>query len=618
MPNQNTITSKLYNLVEIDANSTPTKVKNTYIPAPTIDGLKLGGVKAGPNIVIDVNGTISTTGGGGGGTAIEVNGALVPPTSAVINFVNSTDFTNNISFFNLATNQISAEINPRSVVIATGVQITDTGSNFGVSLQYPAVGSNYTLTFPGAQGTANTILRNDGTGILSWVAANVGTVSNVSVVAPLSGALQFVNQTSTPQLGIINATDPANQFLSGAGMWQVPRGLGTVVSIDNVSQGLEVNFEDSPTTDAGTIFNVLLGNNVQAKPYLYSVENNKQFKQMNITGSGVTTSVDANGLYTVNISGGGGGGGAFSSSAIWTGGTSNKNAYTAPGVVNNQGITLNLIASSGSGQISNATISLNGVALAGTFVSTGTFPNYTITIPVASLSGVAAEVAATVSVSVIGTFSGSAFNIANAGTLTNNQPIPFTSTLTGSYGVSALPYYTTVATLNYNYTNGANITVFSGVFTPGGNATAVSGSFANTASSGSTISGSVTGNGQFGAGVAVVTLTGSIPAVPTYIPAFYAGASTGATAPVFTTGSSQTTGAEVGSTITYAVATASTQYVWLVTTRPITSVRQMTAFGLAVITADVTTTQMIAGTTFNVFGFTLLSTTTAVQLTIIS
>lgn len=208
--------------------------------------------------------------------------------------------------------------------------------------------------------------------------------------------------------------------------------------------------------------------------------------------------------------------------------------------------------------------------------------------------------------------------------LTPSPVTPFSASLTAAYTTSSLPFYNSsqqvTATRTLTIVSGSATTI-AGTISDG--TTTVNVTTAGTATTvalnntGLTIGGSATGTGSSGSST-TINFSGTVPAVAIYTPAFYAGASTGNTPPTFTTASSQTAGSQVGATITYTVATASTQYVWLATTRPITSVRQITTFGPAVVTADVTTTQNIGGTSFNVFGFTLLSTTTAVQLTIIN
>ncbi|MCX8491437.1 MAG: hypothetical protein ORN54_10245 [Cyclobacteriaceae bacterium] len=319
---------------------------------------------------------------------------------------------------------------------------------------------------------------------------------------------------------------------------------------------------------------------------------------------------------------GGGGGGTFTTTVIWTGGTATKNAFISPGVANNQGITISLVASSGSGQITNARVGLNGVLLSNSYTSTGTWPNLSIAIPVADLLGNAAQTAASVTVSVTGVFNTDNFNVANAGTLMNNQPVAFSTNFSVFYNATLLPYYTTTATVSWNYTNSSQITSFGGTVTIPNqvgtlNATSASGTFANPQPIvGGTIGGSATGTGTAGAGSSTVPFSGTLAAVPTYVPAFYLQTSS-VLPPSFATSSTQTTGAAQGSTITYPLASASTQYNWLATQRPLANIFISTSFGNVPFAPDVTSAnQTISGQVFNVYGLTNLTAGQAVTLVI--
>ena len=315
-------------------------------------------------------------------------------------------------------------------------------------------------------------------------------------------------------------------------------------------------------------------------------------------------------------SGGGGGGNFTSVTAIWTAaGSATKNAYTTSPTVNNDGITITLTASSNPGVLAAFTVTLNGTALTNTYTPSGTFPaNFILTIPAADITGNAAQTASTVTVAL----SNSSFNL-TANNLNNTQPGLFTTVLSASYVETSLPFYTSTATLSYSYTNSAAITSFGGVLTPTNtpllpkNATSPTGSFASVDAGGGSISGSATGTGTAGAGSRTVTLSGSFTAVPKYTPAFYQQTGS-ATPPTWTTGSSQTSGAAAGSTITYPAATASNQFCWIATTAVASKVFVVSTFGNAPITANVTTTTTISGTTFNVFGISDLVVGQSLQL----
>lgn len=335
-----------------------------------------------------------------------------------------------------------------------------------------------------------------------------------------------------------------------------------------------------------------------------------------LAGSNITISDDGTGQITIASSGGGGGGGFSSVTAKWTtANATSKNAYSSQPTVNNDGITISLTASSNPGTLGTATVSLNSVAVSTTYSVSGTFPNYTITVPQADITGLAAQTAATVTVTVA---IGSSYNL-TANNLTNNQPIAFAATLSASYSVSSVPYYTTTASATYSYSVTGTATSYAGTIN-GTSAPNASGTLTGLAVTGLTIAGSATGNGSQGApSGATVTLSGSTPALSTYVPAFYAQTTT-STAPTFTTSSSSTTAGALNSVITYGLPTASTYYDWIAVdsaTLTLTNIYVRTVFGDAPLVPDVTaTSQTISGKTFLVYGFTNLSTTTAVVLVI--
>lgn len=68
-----------------------------------------------------------------------------------------------------------------------------------VTWQVASGGSTHTLTFPNAQGGANTFLKNDGSGNLSW--ASAGTVTSIATTSPITGG----TITGTGTIGINNA-----------------------------------------------------------------------------------------------------------------------------------------------------------------------------------------------------------------------------------------------------------------------------------------------------------------------------------------------------------------------------------------------------------------------------
>ena len=104
------------------------------------------------------------------------------------------------------------------------VEGTDNGTDY-VTLAAPAsVGAAVTYIFPAANGTANTVLTNDGSGNLSWGAgSNNSTMTGITTI---SGQLDI---TATSNIsGITTVTDATDNTLGNAdtGAFQIDGGLG--------------------------------------------------------------------------------------------------------------------------------------------------------------------------------------------------------------------------------------------------------------------------------------------------------------------------------------------------------------------------------------------------------
>ena len=327
-------------------------------------------------------------------------------------------------------------------------------------------------------------------------------------------------------------------------------------------------------------------------------------------GSNLTGSI-SNGVLTINATGGGGGGGVTGVSA-WSSGGATKQAYnnaTGPfqGTANPQGVVITYTASSNLGQITNATVSFNGTAATGTYTSTGTFPTYTITVPVGSIPA-AAQTASSVTVSVNATYN-SVQSIFPSGTLTNVQPVspgvPNLSIVVANPNARA--YYAAAGTGTLT----AVVSVNPGTVDVGTTFALDSGTaqtshvFTGVALGAHAINASGTVSGTTGGPIGVTFTSNQNATVSqtTYIPAFYT-QTANSTVPTFTTSSSQTTGAGQGSTVTYPVASASTQYNWVLTDRAVGNLFLQTPFGQNPLVPDVTTTQTLSGQTLNLFGFT--------------
>lgn len=77
-------------------------------------------------------------------------------------------------------------------------------------------GSNYDIYFPNAQGGANTFLKNDGSGNLSWASAGSGTVTSFSFTDGNGFDGTVTNATTTPALEL-TTTVTDNQIMYSTG-----------------------------------------------------------------------------------------------------------------------------------------------------------------------------------------------------------------------------------------------------------------------------------------------------------------------------------------------------------------------------------------------------------------
>jgi hypothetical protein len=107
-----------------------------------------------------------------------------------------------------------------------GEQTTSSGS---ITLDYPDLGTDYTLVFPSAQGSASNVLINDGTGILSWG-----------------------NPTADPNFSVpVSITDATDSVSVSTGALKVSGGVGIVKDV-YIGGNLNVNDEVRITNTNGS------------------------------------------------------------------------------------------------------------------------------------------------------------------------------------------------------------------------------------------------------------------------------------------------------------------------------------------------------------------------------
>ena len=96
---------------------------------------------------------------------------------------------------------------------ANRLVLNDKGSTNSVALKAPdTLTSSLTLELPSSNGSAGQVLATNGSGILSWVSAATGSVTNVTGTAPISVA----TGTSTPVISMSQANGSTNGYLNSA------------------------------------------------------------------------------------------------------------------------------------------------------------------------------------------------------------------------------------------------------------------------------------------------------------------------------------------------------------------------------------------------------------------
>lgn len=121
-----------------------------------------------------------------------------------------------------------------NVVFATALLDSATIESFGslvfkdhttntITIQTPSAVTSYGLVLPAAQGGVNTFLQNDGSGNLSFVAGNAGTVTSVSGTAnqitSTGGATPVLSLISTT-VSVISGTGTVTPDASTAGIFE--------------------------------------------------------------------------------------------------------------------------------------------------------------------------------------------------------------------------------------------------------------------------------------------------------------------------------------------------------------------------------------------------------------
>lgn len=208
-------------------------------------GLNVG---AGPGGTITSVGTLNVDAGTNAGQIVQVQtgGKLPILDGSALTNLNGGAITSGTIGGSTAIST-SGNLQTSQDVTAKRLFMQDSGSNF-VGLQAPTtVSTTYSLTFPAAQGGANTILKNDGTGQLSWVAQNSGSVTSVTGSSPIS----ITGTAQDPIVGITKADATRDGYLAQGDWTTFNNKLSTTLTSANlwVGNGSNVATAVAPSGD---------------------------------------------------------------------------------------------------------------------------------------------------------------------------------------------------------------------------------------------------------------------------------------------------------------------------------------------------------------------------------
>ncbi len=165
-------------------------------PATTSYTLTLPAAQGAVNTILQNDGSGNLSWATGGGD-------VVGPASATNNAIARFDATTG----KLIKNS-TVTISDTADIAAAKTLAMDGSTSGTLTIRPAATTTSYTMTMPGAQGTANTYLLNDGSGGLSWAQGTSGNLLNVQTFISASGTFTY-----TPTLG----TNRALVYVVGGG-----------------------------------------------------------------------------------------------------------------------------------------------------------------------------------------------------------------------------------------------------------------------------------------------------------------------------------------------------------------------------------------------------------------
>ena len=180
---------------------TANTAKNTY---PSVDATKLAGIETGADVTDATN--------------VQAAGALMASSAQLAgnldvqaNQINTTTSNGNIKINPNGSGCVEIMGDGTSNGTTGAIQLNCSVNSHGVKIQSPAhsAGATYTLTLPDSAGSANQVLKTDGSGVLDWVNQSGGVTSVTAGVGLNGGAI-----TSTGTIDLADTAVTAGSYTS--------------------------------------------------------------------------------------------------------------------------------------------------------------------------------------------------------------------------------------------------------------------------------------------------------------------------------------------------------------------------------------------------------------------
>ena len=194
----------------------------------------------------------------------------------------------------------------RNFRVRNGLTIDGTTSGSS-SFASTATGTDLTYVLPGAQGSASTVLTNDGSGALSWTTAPVSSVSGSGAgidVTPTTGAVVVSNTGVTSivagtNISISSATGAVTINSTGSGGVSSITGTANQIIASSSTGAVTLSTpQDIATTSNPTFAGATLGNITVGLANDQVI--NSITGDLNIQAQGGTQSVIVSGQFTSN------------------------------------------------------------------------------------------------------------------------------------------------------------------------------------------------------------------------------------------------------------------------------------------------------------------------------